>query len=571
MMIPVRRGAGFSVPIVILFSIALGCQSQSTPSPAQSANPPNAEAVAGQLRTIASAGTLPDLTWPNFPDYRDQVQGLYEAVNYAPVWVRDGQPTTQAQAVMTAFEVSRLKGLNPEEYDAERWPLRLRALKSAPGDATTIAHFDAALTVSAMRYISDLHIGRVNPKHFKFGIDVAQKSYDLPQFLLQKLLPATSIPEVLNAVEPPYYGYQRTEAALQNYLALADQDHSPPLPEVQKTLAPGDPYAGAEALAQRLQLIGDLPKGPVGDLKPGIYEGPLVDGVKHFQSRHGLNPDGRLGKDTLRQLNTPLSVRIQQLDDALERWRWLPVDFPTLPVAVNIPEFVLRVFSPDHRIALRMNVVVGKAVRNETPVFAKDMKYIVFRPYWNVPYSITRGEIIPALTKDSGYLARKNFEITDPSGRIVTSSAVSADVLAQLRSGKLLVRQRPGPTNSLGLVKFMFPNEHNVYLHSTPAQALFSESRRDFSHGCIRVQKPAELAAWLLQGQPKWTLDAVKAAMQSGPDNQQVNLDKPVPVVIIYLTAVVEENGEVYFFDDIYGHDRSLNAVLAKGPPYPGV
>jgi L,D-transpeptidase YcbB len=568
MMIRIRCRAGFRITLAILFSMALGCQSRSTPSPA--AATPNAEAIAEQLRTIANAGTLADLKWPNFSDYRQRVQALYEAASYTPVWVRDGQPTPQAQAVMTALGVSRLKGLNPEEYDAERWPSRLNALKSAPGDATTIAHFDAALTVSAMRYISDLHIGRVNPKHFKFGMDVAQKSYDLPQFLLQKLLPASNVPDVLNAVEPPYYGYQRTEAALQNYLALADQDHSTPLPEVQKTLAPGDPYAGPEALAQRLQLVGDLPQGPVGDLNPGTYEAPLVDGVKHFQSRHGLNPDGRLGKDTLRQLNTPLSIRIQQLDDALERWRWLPDDFPILPVAVNIPEFVLRVFSPDRRIALRMNVVVGKAVRNETPVFAKDMKYIVFRPYWNVPYSITRGEIIPALTKDSGYLARKNFEITDQSGRVVTSGAVSADVLAQLRSGKLLVRQKPGPTNSLGLVKFMFPNEHNVYLHSTPAQALFAESRRDFSHGCIRVEKPAELAAWLLQGQPRWTLDAVKAAMLSGPDYQQVNLEKPVPVVIIYLTAVVEENGEVYFFDDIYGQDRLLNAVLAKGPPYPG-
>ena len=566
MILPVRRRAGFRVSLVILFFIALGCQSQSTPSPVPAA--PNAEAIAQQLRAIANAGTLAGLKYPNFPDYRQHLQALYEAVNYKPVWVRDGQPTPQAQAMITAFGVSRLKGLNPEEYDADRWPSRLSALKSAPGDPSSTAHFDAALTVSAMRYISDLHIGRVNPKRFKFGIDVAQKTYELPQFLLQKLLPSTNIPEVLNAVEPPYYAYQRTEAALQNYLALADQEHSAPLPEVQKTLAPGDAYAGAEALAQRLQLVGDLPKGPLGDVKPGIYEGPLVEGVKLFQARHGLNPDGRLGKDTLRQLNTPLSVRIQQLDDALERWRWLPDDFPTLPVAVNIPEFILRVFSPDRRVALRMNVVVGKAVRNETPVFAKDMKYIVFRPYWNVPYSITRGEIIPALTKDTGYLARKDFEITDQSGQVITSSAVSADVLAQLRSGKLLVRQKPGPTNSLGLVKFMFPNEHNVYLHSTPAQALFAESRRDFSHGCIRVQKPAELAAWLLQGQPKWTLDAVKAAMQSGPDNQQVNLDKPVPVVIIYLTAVVEENGEVYFFDDIYGHDRSLNTVLAKGPPY---
>jgi murein L,D-transpeptidase YcbB/YkuD len=151
----------------------------------------------------------------------------------------------------------------------------------------------------------------------------------------------------------------------------------------------------------------------------------------------------------------------------------------------------------------------------------------------------------------------------------VTSGAVSDDVLAQVRSGKLMVRQKPGPTNSLGLIKFMFPNEHNVYLHSTPAQQLFSESRRDFSHGCIRLEKPADLAAWLLQDQPKWTLTTVTAAMQSGPDNQQVNLTRPVPVVIIYLTAVVEEDGEVYFFEDIYGHDRSLNAVLAKGPPYP--
>jgi L,D-transpeptidase YcbB len=568
-MIPLTRRAVLSVRICVLFFMPLGCHSQSTPSLARAGNTLNTEAVAGQLRTIAAAGTLADLTWPNFPDYRQQVQVLYESLNYAPVWVRDGQTTPQALAVINALQISRLKGLNPEEYDASRWPQRLNTLKNTPVDANTVAHFDAALTVSAMRYISDLHVGRVNPKHFKFGIDVEQKMYDLPQFLMQKLLAASNVPVVLNGVEPPYYGYRRTETALQTHLALADQEHSAPLPEVQKTLAPGDAYAGAEALAQRLQLLGDLPQGAVGNAKPGIYEGALVDGVKHFQTRHGLGADGRLGKDTLRQLNTPLSVRIQQLDDALERWRWLPTDFSPLPVAVNIPEFVLRVFSSDHRVAMRMNVVVGKAVRHETPVFAKDMKYIVFRPYWNVPLSITRGEIIPALEKNSGYLAQKNFEVTDQSGRIVTSGAVSADILAQLRSGKLLVRQRPGPANSLGLIKFMFPNEYNVYLHSTPAQSLFSQSRRDFSHGCIRLEKPAELAAWLLQDQPQWTPDAVRAAMQSGPDNQQVNLTRPVPVVIIYLTAVVEEDGEVYFFDDIYGHDRSLNAVLAKGPPYP--
>src|ERR1700760_2320614 len=207
-----KRRPGFRVSRVILFFLAFGCQAQNLRAM------PDAGAIAEQLRTIANAGTLAGLKYPNFPDYRQPVQALYEAVGYRPVWVSDGQPTPQAQAMITAFGVSRLKGLNPDDYDADRWPSRLSALKNAPGDATTISHFDAALTVSAMRYISDLHIGRVNPKRFKFGIDVAQKTYDLPQFLLQKLLPATNVPEVLSAVEPPYYGYQRTEAALLNYL-----------------------------------------------------------------------------------------------------------------------------------------------------------------------------------------------------------------------------------------------------------------------------------------------------------------------------------------------------------------
>jgi len=215
-----------------------------------------------------------------------------------------------------------------------------------------------------------------------------------------------------------------------------------------------------------------------------------------------------------------------------------------------------------------MNVVVGKAFGHKTPVFAKNMKYIVFRPYWNIPPSIVRSEIVPALRKNSSYLSRKRLEITDQGGHVITSGVASANELTQLQSGRLMVRQKPGPDNALGLVKFMFPNEYNIYLHSTPTPQLFSQSRRDFSHGCIRVQQPAELAAFLLQNQPEWTLEKIKAAMESGPDNRQVNLLAPVPVVIVYMTAVVEENGEVYFFDDIYGNDSSLNDQLAKGRPY---
>ena len=253
----------------------------------------------------------------------------------------------------------------------------------------------------------------------------------------------------------------------------------------------------------------------------------------------------------------------------MERWRWLPPSFPQPPIVVNVPEFVLRVFSADHNVALRMNVVVGKAVRHQTPVFAKDMQYIVFRPYWNVPTGILRSEIVPAIVKNRNYIANKNCEVVTNSGTVVTSGPINDDVLAQLRAAKLMVRQKPGPDNSLGLVKFLFPNEHSVYLHGTPAQQLFSQSRRDFSHGCIRVQQPTELAAYLLRDQPSWTPEKVRAAMQTGPNDQQVNLNVPIPVLILYITAVVEEDGSVHFFNDIYGRDRSLKALLAKGPPYP--
>jgi len=570
---PRRIPVGF---LSLLWLFSLGCSSQAAPSPAQAGPPADSAAVSQRLQAISAAGTLADLHWPNFIDYRYLVVRFYQSVNYAPVWLRNGQPTPQALVVISSLESSQQKGLNPDDYDASLWPQRLTTLESAPGNAETVARFDAALTVATMRYISDLHIGRVNPKHFQFGIDIEEKKYDLPTLLLQRIVNGNNVPEVLSGVEPQYLNYKRLEAALQTYQKLAAQESGEkgfPLPDVAKTLAPGDTYAAVGPLADRLRLLGDLPEGAVVDTNSGIYNGALVDAVKHFQLRHGIAPDGKLGKDTIRQLNTPLSVRVTQLEDALERWRWLPPNFSPLPVLVNIPEFVLRVFNPDHTVALRMNVIAGKAVGHQTPVFAENMRYIVFRPYWNVPPSIARAEIVPHLQKDPGYLGKKGFEITDRSGTVVASGSASPEVIAQLRAGQLMVRQRPAADNALGLIKFIFPNDNNVYLHSTPSQDLFSQSRRDFSHGCIRVEKPADLAAFLLQNQPngqKWTLDAVKAAMQSGPDNQQVNLTIPVPVVIAYLTAVVREDGEVYFFNDIYGHDKSLDAVLAKGPPYPG-
>lgn len=563
--------------LVLAVSLAAGgCKAQGpstapqaqTPQPALSAA--DSAEISSRLHQIADAGKLSDLHWPDFSDYRLHFQRVYQTSNFAPLWLNGTRPTAQALILIQAFAASEQKGLNPDHYDASRWNDRLAALKNSPAP-DTLATFDAALTVSAMRYISDLHIGRVDPRHFSFDIDIQQKKYDLPQFVTDKVIHAADLPSVLAETEPPYDGYKRTENALHYYMSLAAKGDGPQLPVPQKSVAPGDSYPQAAQLAERLVALGDLQPSAVPP-DSQHYSGPLVEAVEHFQERHGLSPDGKLGAGTIRQLNVPLAFRVRQLQDALERWRWLPPSFPQPPIVVNIPEFVLRAFKAEEQVAVSMNVVVGRAVRTQTPVFARDMQYIVFRPYWNVPPSILRGEIVPAIVKNRNYIAQKNYEVTDQRGNVITSGPISDDVLAQLRAGKLAVRQKPGPANALGLVKFIFPNENNVYLHSTPAAQLFSQARRDFSHGCIRVQKPAELAAWILGNQPnqsKWTLEKAQAAMQSGPDNQQVNLAVPIPVLIIYVTAVVEPDNSVHFFDDIYGHDKALEAILAKGPPYP--
>jgi L,D-transpeptidase YcbB len=527
--------------------------------------------ISGQqvdIQTLVTSGNLEEMRWPNFSDYRDSIQEFYGSAGFAPAWVQGSQPTPQALSLIEIFNNAWRKGLDQEDYDASRWEQRIAALRGST-DGAAVARFDVALTVCAMRYVSALRIGRINPKHFKFGLDVERKKYDLAQFLRDQVLIASNLQPVFDEVEPPFAGYRRTEQALARYIELARSDDGEKLPTVTKPIEPGRSYPGTPRLARLLRLVGDLPAS--ADL-PGdahIYEGQLVEAVKNFPRRHGLDADGRLGPSTIKQLNLPLQDRVLQLQLTLERWRWLPAEFSAPPIIVNIPDFRLRALDENNNVVMNMRVVVGKAMRTQTPVFSRDMTYVVLRPYWNVPPSILRGEIVPAIQRDRSYIARKNYEVTTQAGEVVTSGEISDEVLAQLRAGKLAVRQKPGPSNALGLVKLIFPNEYNVYLHSTPSQNAFSRSRRDFSHGCIRVEKPAELAAWALRNNPGWTLERVQQGMQSGKDNVTVNLAKPVPVFIVYGTALAYENGDVHFTDDIYGHDAKLATALAKGYPYP--
>ncbi|HTR24286.1 MAG TPA: L,D-transpeptidase family protein [Terriglobales bacterium] len=523
------------------------------------------------LGTAIASGSFPDLRWPDFSDYKAQVQKFYESEGNSSPWVEGMEPTPQAREVIALLLRADHKGLSVDDYDGPRWSDRLARLKPATRQPTEsdALKFDLALTVCAMRYISDLHNGKVNPKRVAFALDDESKKYDLAAFLRDQVVGARSAADVLSQVEPSYPGYRRTLHALQAYVELAKKDDGEQLPAVKKAVVPGDTYSGVPRLTRLLRLVGDLPANANVSVDPPIYSGALVDAVKNFQRRHGRDPNGRLDAQTLADLNVPLSRRILQMQLTLERWRWMPDSYQRAPIVVNIPEFRLRAYDKDFNIGVTMNVVVGKAYGgHDTPVFTDSMKYVVFRPFWEVPPSIIHGEMIPHITRDPEYLASKGFEVVDSEQNVVSAGTVTPEVLAQLQSGKLFVRQKPGPKNALGLAKFVFPNTYNVYMHDTPSTEFFARSRRDFSHGCIRLERPADLAAWVLRDNPGWTPDRIRAAM-NGTTTQQVNLTHPIPVLILYGTVIVLEDGVVRFYDDIYGHDGDLEKVLAKGYPYP--
>ncbi len=571
-----NSGKTFSACVLGLLLVTGGCRRFR-----KTRSAPKSDAYAEKLKPIVASKEIKVMKWPNYSDYEPLVQTFYDDRNYEVAWVEDGKPSKQATAFIQAFQDSAKKGLNPEDFDASLWSGRVAKLAGKNED--DIAQFDAAMTVSVMRYISDLRLGRVNPTHFNFDINTLDKKYDLPEFVSDNAVDADDVPKLIASVEPDNAQYRKTEEALEKYLVLqkqqaADPALQQPLPTVTKPVSMGGDYGAVGALVARLQLEGDMAgtapaAGQAANGQPGPqgYSQEVSDGVKHYEERHGFTEDGKLTPQVIASLNVPLSARVQQLDDSLERWRWLPNGYVNAPLMVNLPEFVLRGYQGEgagHSLDFTMKVVDGKALgEHDTPVFTREMKYLIFRPYWTVPMSIIKKELTGHIEKSGvGYLAAKNFETVNNKGEVVEASA------AEVERGGVMVREKPGPKNSLGLVKFMFPNEYDIYLHSTPQPELFSRTRRDFSHGCVRVQHPDQLAVWVLHRSDTggdWDLPKVQDAMNGTDDNHQINLKQALPIVIFYLTAYPEENGEVHFFDDIYGYDKQMEAVLAKGMPYP--
>ncbi|WP_419805358.1 L,D-transpeptidase family protein [Terriglobus sp.] len=541
------------------------------------------------IQQAISSGHMDALKWPDYSDLQPAVNSFYDDREFTLAWSKDGKPTSQASALMQAFSNARQRGLDPEDYDASRWQGRVAALSTDDGKVA----FDTAMTVNAARFLNAIHMGRTDPKYFAFGIDSSSKQLDLPNVLGDQIASADDVDKALTDLEPQSAQYKALREQLPHYLDLAAQDHTSPLPDPgTKSVALTHGYADLPALQQKLQLFGDLQ----GDTGTGTTPQPentaastsapqtdtaapqadaaappastdlatLTDALKHFQHRHGLTEDGKLSHDTVAALNIPMSTRVNEIDDAMERWRWLPDPYQKPAILVNLPEFVLRTFDGDTQ-QFNMRVVVGQSKEDEhhTPMIAQQMKYLVFRPFWNIPPSIAKKEIVPHMAANAGYLESHNYETVNGKGEAQPAS------VAAVEHSTVMVREKPGPRNSLGLVKFMFPNPFNVYLHDTNAHYLFQRTRRDYSHGCVRVQDPPKLAEWLLRDNSKWDADTIQQTMNDDTViNKTVSLGgKSVPVLLFYGTAYFD-NGEMHFFKDLYNYDDDLEKELQHGYPF---
>jgi murein L,D-transpeptidase YcbB/YkuD len=498
---------------------------------------------------------------------RQALSALYGALGYAPLWLdADGRPTREADDAVTLLTAAALEGLEPGDYAAAGLAERLANLRSgSTADEAVQATADVGLSRSVLRYLRELHTGRVDARAFGLRIAVRREEPDYA-VELRKAVAAHRLPAVAASLVPPLVMYRELRSALATYRSLAVDGWLPTVPApATGSVRVGERYTGLAPLWRLLVALGDLPPGAPEPPPGSSYDGALVEGVRRFQERHGLTGDGVLDRQTLDALGVSPARRARQIELSLERLRWLP-----RPVAgrrligVNIPMFRLwAVDSPEKAVPTRtMAVIVGRALHTQTPMLVEQMESVIFRPYWNVPASILKSEVLPALRRDSTYADREDMEIVSGETDAATVVTMSADALDRLARGELRIRQRPGPRNALGLVKFVFPNAADVYMHGTPTPELFGRARRDFSHGCIRVEDPIGLAEWVLQDQG-WTRERIVETME-GTSTQEVALREPIQVVLYYLGAlVVPGDGRVFFADDIYGLDPALERALA--------
>ena len=500
---------------------------------ASAQEPPLHDPVQVILRArFPASGAAPQLavegqTFPSSP----LLPCFYERRGYAPAWSHAGTLRPAAGELLSALAAAGDHGLRAEDY-------RTAELRSL-ADAGATADLDLLLSDAFLTFAAHLRDGKVNPEAIYRDCALGHDETDLAA-VLEEALARDRVRAALAGLAPPQRGYALLREALSRYRRIAlrgDSEPAPPGPNLRA----GDQGERIAVLRARLADAAEADAAePVAPAEsPDLFDAPLEEAVRRFQQRHGLEEDGVAGPATLAELNQPPADHVRQIEVNLERWRWLPHDLGQRHVLVNIAAFRLDAFE-DGRSAFDMRIIVGKPY-TRTPMFSSAIGSVVLNPSWNVPRSIVP-EVLARARKDPSYLQREGFE-TLPGPRL---------------------RQKPGPRNALGRIKLVFPNRFGVYLHDTSAPALFGSTLRTFSHGCIRVEKPFDLAVWALRDDPRWNADAIRAAIETGRE-RSVPLPHKIPVHVAYWTAWVDDGGTLRLGRDIYQRDAELARLLRSG------
>ncbi|PYO09880.1 MAG: hypothetical protein DMD30_04700 [Gemmatimonadetes bacterium] len=562
MPLPATRAARFLL-LSPAFVLLAACKGHETASAGRVENPQTwapekLTSVRGVPATDIESLIQRKLDGPKLDRIDDSQWGhtkrLYKLYGNNPLWLTsDGLRKTRTKALTDAILGANADGMRLDDYPIGALASAIAALKQTENPtAEQLATADLVLTASYTSLGEDLLTGQVDPRTVAQAWHVDPQGENIDSALVRNLR-YEHLDKALTTMRPTDDDYLGLSRELQRWRVIVVNGGWQPVPDISGNAKPGSTANPAVLAAVRSRLAAEGISVPPAseNVAPSdsarrrptaspmnTYDRGLATAVAQFQQRHGINVDSALGQETIDAMNVPASYRLGEIAANMERYRWLPRSFGSRYIFVNVPAFKLEAYDSGQKV-LEMKVIVGQEYQDKaTPVFADSMETVVFRPYWDVPPSIAAKEIFP---KGGAYMARENMEVYSQHGRTA-------------------VRQRPGPKNALGFVKFLFPNDFNIYLHDTPNHELFNKDIRAFSHGCIRLEKPTELAEWVLG----WPADRVEEAMKDGPNSRGVRLPRKIPVYITYFTAYIN-NGELYFGNDLYGRDDKLVAVVMPG------
>ena len=480
------------------------------------------------------------------------VKKLYRHLRFRPIWGESTQAHVRAGKFLQILRQSHQEGLVYAGHAVSAIEPYRHAV-----DARYIAWFDVLMTDAFFSYVLHASRGQVDPYQLQENWHNKLPEVDALA-VLQRVLQTNDVTATLDKLSPQHQSYQRLTAALEKYTSIKQQGGWPQIPLYGPPLKLGDQADEIVSLKQRLKITEDLPDTASQHAMFG-YE--LQMAIKHFQRRHGLEPDGVVGEKTRFALHAPVEKRIQQIIVNLERWRWLPHDLGQRHIRVNTARYELQVYENDSPV-FSMRVIVGET-DHKTPSFSKAMQYLVLNPYWNVPGEIAHDELIEYEQSNPGHLSRMNIRVLSGS-RELDPLKINWSRYKDRKRLPFRLRQDPGPHNALGRIKFMLPNKHDIYLHDTTARIFFDSRERTFSHGCVRIEKPLKLAEYVLGD--RWSGEDIQRAIQSGK-RRYIKLPEKIPVHIFYHTAWVNDKGEVNFRKDVYRNDQLIMARMPSARP----